>query len=68
MKPIVIVIDKDGKLDISVEEIKKLMDDAYWTGYHDASTSSLTNTYADKNKWWNELQFGCASVSTQEGK
>lgn len=39
MKPIILVKDKDGKIDIAETEIKKLISDAYDEGYRDGRQS-----------------------------
>lgn len=35
MKPIILEKDKDGKLQVTVDEIKKMVEDAYEAGYED---------------------------------
>lgn len=37
MKPIILEKDKDGNLQITVDEIKKMVQDAYESGYEDGS-------------------------------
>lgn len=39
MKPIILVKDKDGKIEIAESEIKKLISDAYDEGYRDGRQS-----------------------------
>ena len=39
MKPIILVKDKDGKIEITEAEIKKLISDAYDEGYRDGRQS-----------------------------
>ncbi len=39
MKPIILVKDKDGKIEIPEAEIKKLISDAYDEGYRDGRQS-----------------------------
>ena len=39
MKPIILVKDKDGKIEIAEAEIKKLISDAYDEGYRDGRQS-----------------------------
>ena len=55
MKPIIIGITKDGKVDMTLDEFRKHMDDAYWQGYRD-STSSLTVTNGN-GKWWDTQPY-----------
>ena len=60
MKPIIIGVTKDGKVDMTIEDFRKHMNDAYNQGYNDNSlTSSLSNLYgSDTNsKWWENLQY-----------
>ena len=48
MKPIIIGVTKDGKVDMTLGEFRKHMDDAYWQGYRDnTSTASTLN-----GRWW----------------
>ena len=35
MKPIIIKVDSEGKIKITEEELKKIIDDAYNQGYQD---------------------------------
>lgn len=49
MKPIIIGVNKDGKVEMTLDEFRKHMDDAYWQGYRDNSLSSSTN---GNGKWW----------------
>lgn len=55
MKPIIIGVTKDGKVDMTLDEFRKHMDGAYWQGYQD-NTSSLTQTISD-GKWWNNQPY-----------
>lgn len=49
MKPIVIEV-RDGKINMSVSEFKKYIEDAYQQGYSDASKLGTYNPY-----WWRDL-------------
>lgn len=50
MKPVIITLNSDNKVVMSVEEFKRHMDEAYNQGYSD---SSITATpYYGNNKWW----------------
>ena len=55
MKPIIIGVTKDGKVDMTLDEFRKHMDDAYWQGYRD-NTSSLTVTNGN-SKWWDTQPY-----------
>ena len=39
MKPIILEKDKDGNVHITVDEIKKMVEDAYESGYEDGRKS-----------------------------
>lgn len=43
--------NKDGKIEFTVDELKKLLDDAYWEGYHDNDTW-VYNTPGTSKNWW----------------
>lgn len=62
MKPIVIGITKDGKVDMTLDEFRKHIDDAYWQGYRDNTSSTLTN---GNEKWW-EGSFYCNPCITTD--
>ncbi len=55
MKPIIIGITQSGKVDMSLDEFRKHMDEAYWQGYRD-NTSSLTSTNGN-TKWWDTQPY-----------
>lgn len=56
MKPIVIVTDGNGKVIMTVEELKKVLDDAFEQGKAAGTTNihTHTNTYRG---WWNEPYY-----------
>lgn len=69
MKPIIIGVNKDGKVDMTLDEFRKHMDDAYNQGYNDKSSWSLTNIAAyDTNKWWNSVGVCNAASASKEVK
>ena len=43
--------NKDGKVEFTVDELKKLLDEAYWEGYHDNDTW-VYNTPGTGKTWW----------------
>lgn len=68
MNPIIIGITKDGKVDMTLDEFRKHMDDAYYQGYRE-NTFSLTATNDNYNKWWERIQptftlYGTAESAT----
>ena len=44
----VFTVNKDGKIEITKEELKALLDEAYWEGYHSNTT---TYTYTSPYTW-----------------
>ena len=44
MKPIVITVDEHGKTSLTPEELQKIVDEAYQTGYSDGSRSVVITT------------------------
>lgn len=69
MKPIVVRVDKDSKVDLTIEEFQKLISDAYDLGYADGKkdstsviyvpTQSPTIKYPDTGRPWWEPQWTC---------
>ena len=56
MKPVIITLNSDGKVVISVDEFKRHMDAAYNQGYTDGQYSSITiTTYNNTNQWWKDV-------------
>ena len=49
MKPIIIGVNKDGKVEMTLDEFRKHMDDAYWQGHRDGSLTGSTN---GNGRWW----------------
>ena len=44
MKPIVITVDEHGKTSLTPDELQKIVDEAYQTGYSDGSRSVVITT------------------------
>ena len=55
MKPIIIGVTKDGKVDMTLDEFRKHVDDAYWQGYRDNTSSLIATNGSDK--WWNTTPY-----------
>ena len=71
MKPIIITVNSDNKVVMSVEEFKRHMDTACSKGYSDGcSTCSITTTpYYDNNKWWKDVSCnGTTLTACLDGK
>lgn len=51
MKPIILKADQDGKLLITVDEIQKMVEDAYNEGVADGKASVLTITSPSSAPW-----------------
>lgn len=43
--------NKDGKIEFTVDELKELLDEAYWEGYHNNDTW-VYNTPGTGRTWW----------------
>lgn len=64
MKPIIIGITKDGKVDMTLGEFRTHMEAAYWQGYQDnpASISALSGS----GKWWETQPYFTGTDSTNK--
>ena len=62
MKPIIIGVNKEGKVDMTLDEFRKFMDDAYCQGYRD-KTPSLSNV--EIGQWWNSQLYNLCSTSNE---
>ena len=65
MKPVIITLNSDGKVVMSVEEFKSYMDAAYNQGHSDGAMASTTLTYpSNANKWWYDVTCNGAALNT----
>ena len=55
--------NKDGKIEFTVDELKKLLDDAYWEGYHDNDTW-VYNTPGTGKSWWSSPYVWTSTTAT----
>ena len=55
--------NKDGKIEFTVDELKKLLDDAYWEGYHDNDTW-VYNTPGTSKNWWSSPYVWTSTTAT----
>ena len=56
MKPVIITLNSNGKVVMSVEEFKRHMDAAYNQGYSDGNSAATTITATPYNqKWWYDV-------------
>lgn len=65
MKPIIVGVTTDGKVDMTLDEFRKYMDDAYYQGYRDNTPTLTASTYAgdSHSKWWNDVCTNLASTA-----
>lgn len=72
MKPVIITLNSDNKVVMSVEEFKRHMDAAYNQGYSDGNSAATTITTTPYNqKWWYDVTCSNASktdATPLEGK
>ena len=55
MKPVIITLNSDGKVVMSVDEFKRHMDNAYNQGYSDGNSSHSIAYYNAPKNWWEDL-------------
>lgn len=46
----VFTVNKNGKIELTKDELQKLLDDSYWEGYR---ANSGTYVYTSPSRWWN---------------
>ena len=64
MRPIIIGMKDNGKIELTLDEFKKFMNEAYNQGYSDGH-SSYTFTWANTNdKWWATQPYCTTSITT----
>ena len=56
----VFTTNKDGKIELTKDELKNLLDEAYWEGYKKATTT--TYTYSTPN--WTPYKWTITSASS----
>lgn len=65
MKPVIITLNSDNKVVMSVEEFKHHMDAAYNQGHSDGTMASATITYpSNANKWWYDVTCNGSVLNT----
>lgn len=64
IKPIVIVTDGNGRVTMTIEEMKKLLDDAFEQGKESGTTT--INNYPYYRGWWNDPYYTtvCSNTTT----
>lgn len=50
----VFTTNKNGKIELTKDELKQLLDEAYWEGYRDNNHSW---TYTTPSNWWKEPYY-----------
>ena len=57
--------NKDGKVEFTVDELKKLLDEAYWEGYHDNDTW-VYNTPGTGKTWWSSPYIWTSTTTSTD--
>ena len=55
MKPVIITLNSDNKVVMSVEEFKRHMGSAYNQGYSDGQSTTITTPYYGNQRWWTDI-------------
>jgi hypothetical protein len=63
IKPIVIVADKDGRVSMTVDEMKKLLDDAFEAGKQSGTTTINNYPYVYR-RWWDDPYYTTITCGT----
>lgn len=54
--------DKDGKIELTKEELQKVLDEAYWEGYNNKPLSdTITQTSPE---WWKQPYYTTTATSS----
>lgn len=70
----IFTLNSNGKIEITEEELRKLLDDSYWEGYRDSSKSYTyispnTNPITNPSITWSSDKTGTTfTVDTASGK
>ena len=64
IKPIVIVTDGNGRVTMTIEEMKKLLDDAFEQGKESGTTT--INNYPHYRSWWNDPYYTTITSNVTE--
>ena len=70
IKPIVIVADGNGRVTMTVDEMKKLLDDAFEQGKESGTTTINNYPYHQYRPWWNDPYYTtiiCGNATTMTG-
>lgn len=54
--------NKDGKIELTEEELRKVLDEAYWEGYRNKPLSD-TITWTSP-QWWNQPYYTTTTTSS----
>ena len=53
MKPIILVMNKDNKIELTAERLQEIIDEAYRQGKEDVSKETISQpTKTTKSYWW----------------
>jgi hypothetical protein len=50
----VVTKNKDGKIELTEEELRKVLDEAYWEGYNNKQSNTITWT---SPQWWEQQPY-----------
>ena len=70
MKPVIIYIKSDGKLDLTQEQLDKMISDVYQQGYNEgfyAGTKVNTFTYPEVPNWNKTIRYDQVTCDTNTG-
>ena len=61
---VIIEKNKDGKIELTKEELQKMLDDAYSQGYADGRVRYDTITYPSYPNWWTTVTCSGSDSNT----
>lgn len=53
--------NKDGKIELTEEELRKVLDEAYWEGYNNKPSNTITWTSPE---WWKQPYYTTTATSS----
>ena len=58
----VFTLNKNNKIELTKQELEKLLNESFWEGYN--KRSSLTWTYTSPSPWWDNNYYYTTSSAT----